>query len=816
MLNKEFSRKAFVKGGGALIVGFSVLGAAVGGKTTKAAYIDPFATVRTDLSQVDTYIAVHANNTVSLKSGASEFGQGTGTGLLMIAAEELDMDMSQMKFVMPDTGVTAEPQIFTHSSQATKNIGPQVRAAAAYARQELVRLASVSLGVPAASLTAKSGVVSGGGKSVTYGDLIGDKLFKVTMPTVPITQEYAGPNQKGVVPPLSSLRMGGASGGVIGPYLYPGEAPAKPVSQYKLVGTHVPRFDIPEIVTGTKTYVHNIRLPGMLHGRVVLPRGQAAYGSGAKPLSVDESSIKQLPGVRVVRRGDFVGVVAEKEYDAIQAAAQLKVTWADVPATLGGSGNFWSKLRADDAAGRAPARDSGIGKHYGAVPGPVGNVDAALKSAATPVSASYSYAYQLHGPIGPSCCVADVRPEGARLFIYKQGVSGTPEELAPILGLPASRIRVTEYGGSSHMGGSGDIAPWLAAAVMSQIVGKPVRVQYMRWDQHGWDIFGLPHVADLRGGIDANGKIVAWEFTTLAPGAGSGTILKEQLTAPSYPKGTQAQTDETAAGVQYELPNWRLVYKSAEVVGNYFPHTHMRASQSTQTTFAAEVFADELAYAAKMDPIAFRRLNVRKTQLPAGDFDKKPYSFNARFLAVLDALEKASKWQPRVAASNLSKDTVVTGRGISYGPRAWKATFSGVVADIEVNKKTGKILVKHLYAAQDSGLSINPAGMENQIVGQVVMNTSRALVEAVQFNNKRVTGLDWVSYPILRMKDAPKVTPIIITYPDLQPAGAGDHVMEHVPAAIANAFFDATGVRIRQVPMTPAVVRATLQAAGVK
>jgi CO/xanthine dehydrogenase Mo-binding subunit len=340
----------------------------------------------------------------------------------------------------------------------------------------------------------------------------------------------------------------------------------------------------------------------------------------------------------------------------------------------------------------------------------------------------------------------------------------------------------------------------------------------MRWDQHGWDVPGLALLTDLRGGIDASGKIVAWEFTGLAPGnGGDGLITAQQLNAPlSYKTGTPQNTDESATGVQYELPNWRLLYKSPEVVGNYFPHTKMRASESSQTMFPTEVFADELAYAAKMDPIAFRRLNVRKTNLPSGDHAKRPYSFNGRFLAVLNALEKASKWQPRVAASNLSNANVVTGRGISYGPRSWKANFSGIVAEIEVNKKTGKILVKHLYAAQDQGLTINPAGVENQIIGQVVLNVSRSLVEGVSFNNKRQTSLDWVSYPILRFKDAPKVTPIIIDYPNLEPAGAGDYVMEHVPAAIANAFFDATGVRIRQVPMTPAVVRATLQAAGVK
>jgi CO/xanthine dehydrogenase Mo-binding subunit len=252
----------------------------------------------------------------------------------------------------------------------------------------------------------------------------------------------------------------------------------------------------------------------------------------------------------------------------------------------------------------------------------------------------------------------------------------------------------------------------------------------------------------------------------------------------------------------------------------------MRASNSSQVNFGTEVMADELAYAAGMDPIAFRRQNVRKTQLPGSTqtgvsgsntipITPVSWRFTDRFLGVLNAVAQASNWQPKVANSVKQSGDIVTGRGVSFGPRTWPVTFSAAIVEIEVNKKTGKILVKHIYAAQDSGLSVNPTGAESNIVGQVVMNTSRALLEEMRFNTKRVTSTDWVSYPILRFKDHPSVTPIVINSPFTEPAGAGDHVMSHVPAAIANAFFDATGVRIRQVPMTPAVVRATLKAAGV-
>jgi CO/xanthine dehydrogenase Mo-binding subunit len=343
--------------------------------------------------------------------------------------------------------------------------------------------------------------------------------------------------------------------------------------------------------------------------------------------------------------------------------------------------------------------------------------------------------------------------------------------------------------------------PGPSAAIMSQIVGKPVRVQFMRWDEHGWDNFGPPHLADLRGGVDASGKIVAWDYSSLAlPYVPNGSTTRELAGYPVPSPGVSALED-TANGMQYNLPNWRVTAKTLPLVGSYFKTSNMRASHSSQTTWGTEIFVDELAYAANMDPIEFRRQNVSKTN-------------TQRYLGVLDALVTASGWQARLAASSLSDGDVVTGRGVSAGPRSKPLSFSGVVVEIEVNKKTGKIRVEHVYGVQDQGLAVNPRGVEDQIVGQIVMSTSRALMEQVRFNSQRVTSLDWVTYPILRFKDAPKVTPIVITRPDTVMSGAGDYTNAHVPAAIANAFFDATGVRIRQHPMTPDVVRAVLKAAG--
>ena len=313
-----------------------------------------------DLGQVDSFVAIHANNTASIKTGRVEIGQGSTTGLLLLAAEELDMDMSQLIFVRHDTNVTPNTG-GTFGSTSISNAGPRVRAAAATAKQALLALASTSLGVPVSGLTVSKGVISGGGKSVSYGSLIGDKVFNITMAS---------------------------------PTVNPGVAPSKPVSSYKLVGlAEVPRVDIPDKVLGTYTYVQNIRVPGMLHGRIIRPRGQGSYGGGSATniLSVDEKSIANIPGARVVRRNDFLGVVAPREYDAIQAAAQLKVTYGDPPA-ISGSGNLYKSMRDLDAAGQAPAR---IGAANG-------NFDTAFAAAATKLTGAYKYQYNGHMPIGPT------------------------------------------------------------------------------------------------------------------------------------------------------------------------------------------------------------------------------------------------------------------------------------------------------------------------------------------------------------------------------------------------------------------------------
>jgi CO/xanthine dehydrogenase Mo-binding subunit len=531
---------------------------------------------------------------------------------------------------------------------------------------------------------------------------------------------------------------------------------------------------------------------------------------------VDEGSIKHIAGAQVVRRENFVAVVAPREYDAVQAAAQLKVVWEDPPA-LPGNGNLFRQMRAHDAAGQVQAR-FGVN---------TGNVDSALASAAHVVSTSFTFPYQGHMPIGPACVVADVTAKGAVIYTNTQSLYNVRDEVAAAINLPVNLIRLTYVEGAGNYGDSvGRHESPMAAAVISQILGKPVRMQLMRWDEHGWDNFGQPQLMDIRAGIDATGKIVAMEHTNMSLATLSSQFTMQAMLGIGVrpPGPTTAVTSVT--GSQYTIPNWRVTGKTLpQATGGYFKSSKLRSPESTQAAFGAEQVIDELAYAAKMDPVEFRRLNIQTANthpqanfLWNGRYDYSNVASNRdRWLAVLNAVAASSNWKPRVAASRLSTATTVTGRGVGLGGHGNGATtiaYVACVADIEVNKKTGKIVAKRLYTAQDYGLVIGPDLVMNQAEGQAMMAVSKVLHEEVRFNTKSVTSTDWITYPILRFKDHPAVTHTIINRPEITPGPSSEETMAAIVAAIANAFFDATGVRMQAAPMNPPKVRAALKAAG--
>jgi CO/xanthine dehydrogenase Mo-binding subunit len=790
---REFSRKSFLKGTGAVVVGASVAGAGLAGKAS--ATRPPLAGYNADATLIDSWFVVNPDNTIILRQTKMETGNGITTGFLQVVAEELDHDMKLMRYgpstYNADGAMNSRVDTWDAvntggegGSNAMSGTGPQIRAAATAARLHMLNLASQQLGVPVSQLSVDNGVVSGGGKQVTYGALMGGKTFgkKLADLGVPAT-------------------------------LNPGVSPAKPIANYKTVTKRdmVARIDIPAKAMGTYTYVHNIRVPGMLHGRVIRPHGQGAYPYNSNvAVSVDEKSIAHIPNVQLVRVGNFIGVVAPKEYDAIQAAATLKVVYNDNP-ILPGNGNLWKRYRELDAKGQIPAR----------ITAQTGDVDKAIAGAAKVVSGSFAHHYQGHMPIGPACAIADVQSDHATLWSNTQNAPNLTTDLANVLApLQPKDIRVLVYEGAGSFGNGAvmfDTAE--AASIMSKAVGKPVRVQFMRWDEQGWTHYAPASLVDVRAGVDAKGNIVAYDWTQWTQGGTSIYTSRELLGAgpgspsptanaiPTSVAGGSANTENTSPWMKVKRAGaYRLTSKPVPSTGGIFHSGPVRAPGAQQATLADAQIIDMMAVASGMDSLAFRLQNI--------DMDPNGPENGDRWAAVLQAAGQAANWKPWVSGSQAAskKGDVVTGRGIANSHHG--GAFAASVADITVNKKTGKITVNHVYAAQEAGLTVNPNLVENQMLGSTVQGVSRLLFEEVRFNKSYVTSVDWVTYPIMRFKDSPAFTPVIVQRTDKPSLGSGEPPTCPIIGAVANAFYDATGVRMHEAPFTPARVRGTLKAAA--
>jgi nicotinate dehydrogenase subunit B len=736
-----FPRRDLLKAGGALLIGFGIRGVA------RAQAADGVALVtgpdQPDPNRLDTWIAIHADNTATIFIGFVELGQGCSTALLQMAAEELDLSMHQVKTVRLESH-TMPNQGGTVASASVARGGPRIRAAAAEARQSLLKMASQKLDAPAEFLTVSEGVVSvkqNPKKSVSYGELVGDKPFNLP---------------------------------------YTGTAPLKPFGDYKVVGKRIPRLDVPDKAAGKYVHMHHVRVPGMLHGRVVRPRGQGAYGDGARVLSVEEGSISGIPGARVVRKSDFIGVLAESEWDAVRAARQLKVTW-DQPAALPGTAGLHQQMRAAKTTDRMVLDN--------------GDVGAALGAAAHVVSQTYRGPYQAHAPFGPNCALADVKTDSALVLCSTQNIYDTRRKVAQVLGLAIEKVAIRYYEGSGTYGRSCYDDAAQAAAILSQAAGRPVRVQFMRWDEHGWDNFGPPQLADVRAGIDAAGKIVAYEFQGWQHNWGI-TETSQQLAlgtpAAESPGPGSQEVSPFNLGAPYAIANMRLVNHRVDGM-RYLKGSNLRSPLDVSFSFASEQTIDELAFLAGMDPCEFRRRNIK----------------DEHWLGVLNAVAQASGWTPRKPADRKPAGArIVQGRGIALGTHT--SSYAAAVADIQVELATGRIVARHLYGAIDAGLCVNPGCLENQISGMLVQATSRMLKEEVTFSSTNVTSLDWDSYPILRFEECPEITTVVVQHLDQKPSGGGEELMGPAAAAIANALFDATGVRLREYPLTPARVLAAL------
>jgi len=738
------TRRGVLKAGGALVIAFNLESAAFG-QDSRTRYRRPLQAGPPDAERIDTWLAIHADNTATVYIGFVELGQGCSTSLLQVAAEELDLDMEQVHTVGIDTHLTPN-QGGTYSSSAIARGAPQVRRAAAEARAALLSMAAERLGVDKNRLTVAHGLVSSrddGGRSVTYGDLVGGEPFNL-----PFT----------------------------------GEAPLKSPLEYRLVAQPLARNDIPLKASGAYTYMQHQRLSGMLHGRIVRPRGQGAYRDGAEALSIDAGSIGDIEGARLVRKGNFVGVVADTEWAAVKAAQQLQVEWAR-PNALPGNSGLYEKMRASETSDRV-AVDTG-------------DIDPAFDAAEHVASFSANGPYQAHVPFGPNCALADVKADRATVMCSTQDAYNLRTSLAGVLGLPAEQVRVQYHEGSGTYGHSCYDDAAQAAAILSQQVGRPVRVQFMRWDEHGWDTYGPAHVGEARVAADAAGNMTAyqyhgwqhhWSLIETSAQLALGTPASE------WPPFPAQQINPRTLGGMYEVPNMRLINHHVDGL-DYLKGAWLRSPLDLSFAFVSEQAVDQLAYLAGMDPFEFRKQNIK----------------DDRWRGVLEAAAEAANWSVRRAAGNQQSGNIVSGRGIALGTHL--ASWGGAVAEIEVDKSSGKVTINHLYGAIDAGLVVNPGIVESQIVGQLVQTASRMLLEEITFDTNSVTSLDWASYPILRFADCPEVTPIIVQRLNEPYSGAGEEVMAAAASAIANAFFDATGVRMQTYPFTPDRVLSQLRSA---
>lgn len=556
------------------------------------------------------------------------------------------------------------------------------------------------------------------------------------------------------------------------------QAPLKDPANYKIVGKPIPRSDIPPKMTGKFTYIQDFKLPGMLHARVLRPPAM-----GASLQSVDESSINGIPGaVKVVRQNNFLAVVAETEWSAIKAAQKLKATWSTWDG-LPEQGKLWEYVRATKVN-----KDD--------VTSNVGNAEQALGQAAKQISATYDFAINSHASMGPSCAVADFKDGQLTCWSATQAPHDLGHQLAAMLSLKDSDVHVIYVDGSGCYGRNAHEDAAADAALLAHAMERAVRVQWAREEEHGWDPKGPPTLMDLQAGLDSSGQVVAWHSQLYVPEGGGGNVrlLAAEAAGLPFDKGMFPGNIINNSAIPYAFPNVKTVaHRLAETP---FRPSWIRAPGRMQNTFCNESFLDELSFAAGADPFEFRLRYLAN---------------DPRGTELLKRLMSFARWQGRTPKA-AGRD-IATGRGVTYVKYELARTYVGAVADVDVNRKSGDIHVRRVAIVQDCGQIINPDGVRNQIEGNVIQTVSRTLKEEVTFDRSRVTSVDWASYPILTFSEVPEVDIDLIDRPAEKPWGVGEPAASVVPSAIANAVFDAAGVRMRSVPFTPAKVRAALQSA---
>jgi nicotinate dehydrogenase subunit B len=680
-------------------------------------------------ANLDDWIAIDPDGMVIAYSGKVETGTGVRTALAQIVAEELEVALDQVRLVMGDTGL-APDEGYTAGSMTVRMGGGQLRTAAAEARLALMERAADRLGASVGRLEARAGVIrvrEAPERHVSYGDLQGGRTFGRQIS---------------------------------------GTAPLKRPQEYGVVGADAKRVDLVGKFTGAPSFVHDLRLPGMLHGRVARARRP-----GARVLAVDAGAVRDA---EIVRKGNFIGVVAEREEQAIKAASQLSVTWeesADLPPVE----SLYEWMRAQ------PTTDHVVAES--------GDAENTLRQAAKRLHAIYEQPFQAHASIGPSCAVASEQDGMLTIWASSGGVYPLRGALADLLGISADHIRVIHLEGSGAYGqnGSEDVAA--DAALLAHEVGRPVRVQWSRRDEFIGEPKAAAMVMEATAGLDEDGRIVAWRYDVWSPshtnrprtalGLLAGCEAREQapqLAAPYFMGGARN------APTNYALANQRvMIHSLAEAP---LRTSSMRSLGGAGNTFANESFMDELAYAAEMDPLAFR---LRHLDDPRGR-------------AALEAAAQRAGWGDSLPAGE--------GRGISFACYENDQAYVAMVAHVAVDEATGALRVRRIVVAHDCGLIVNPDGVRNQVEGNVIQALSRALKEEVRFDAGGQTTVDWEGYPLLTFSEAPEVEIVLVNRPDEPTLGAGEPATVTVAAAVANAVYAATHARLRRVPFTPDRVRA--------
>jgi CO/xanthine dehydrogenase Mo-binding subunit len=756
----SLSRRSLLKAAGAVVVS---IGAPVALDTVLSIGSAAAQNARPPLvpSELDSFIAVDADGKVLAFFGKMDMGQGLFTAIGQIVAEELDVPFNQVRVIMGDTA-TSVNQGGASGSTGVQNGGKQMRVAAAEARRILNEMAAQKLGVAVDKLIVVDGIVRVVGdqdaaRTVSYADLIGGRYFNTRLDW----NKQTGNN------------------------LYaPGKAKPKAVADYTIVGKPLPREDVAPKVFAQEDYVTDIKVPGMVHARLIRPPV-----AGAVPVKVDEASVAAIAGVRVVQQQGLLAVVAEKEWDAVRAAETLKVEWSNAKPPFPTNAALYDHIRSAPVTKRQAEGGSG-------------DIEAAFRGAARIVEAEYEWPFQSHASMGPACAVVDIKGEDVTVWTGSQKPHFVRDGVAAILGLPQQRVRAiwTVGPGSYGRNDAGDAAA--DAALLARAVGRPVRVQYTRAQGTGWDPKGPASIHKVRAALDADGKVVAYDFASKAftrldvasNESDPADTLAGQLT------GVKLKS-EPAFGVpaeSYEFAAKRTAWETIPPLldrASPLRSSHLRDPVGPQIHFASESFMDEVAAAIGADPVEFR---VR-------------YVKNPRDVAVIKAAAERAGWQARPSPRRDQQGATASGRGIAYAQR--NGTRVAVVAEVDVERETGRINARRFVVAHDCGLIINPDGLTRTIEGNIVQGLSRTLFEEVRFDEAAVTSVDWETYPILDIADTPaEIDVVLINRPDIEPSGAGEPSMRPLSAAIANAVFDATGVRIRRIPFSPEQVKAALSA----